>query len=82
MGNYTFLGGFENPTRGRQAWHFLTNVPKILDLKSSSKQIFCENWRLVPLKSGFFLKSLVLCLMYSAIHDPWVTCDDGLHLFL
>ena len=29
---------------------FTTNVPKILDLKSSSEQIFSENWRWVPLK--------------------------------
>ena len=31
---------FENPGRGRQARNFKTNVPKILDLKSSSEQIF------------------------------------------
>ena len=31
---------FENPRRGRQARSFATNVPKILDLKSSSEQIF------------------------------------------
>ena len=31
---------FENPRRGRQARSFTTNVPKILDLKSSSEQIF------------------------------------------
>ena len=31
---------FENPRRGRQARNFTTNAPKILDLKSSSKQIF------------------------------------------
>ena len=30
---------FENPRRGRQATNFATNVPKILDLKSSSEQI-------------------------------------------
>ena len=40
---------FENPRRGRQARNFTTNVPKILDLKSSSKQIFSEDWRWVPL---------------------------------
>ena len=40
---------FENPRRGRQARHFATNVPKILDLKSSSEQIFSENWRWVSL---------------------------------
>jgi len=31
---------FENPRSGRQARNFTTNVPKILDLKSSSEQIF------------------------------------------
>ena len=40
---------FENPRRGKQARNFTTNGPKILDLKSSSEQIFSENWRLVPL---------------------------------
>ena len=40
---------FENPRRGRQARNFTTNVLKILDLKSSSEQIFSENWRWVPL---------------------------------
>ena len=30
----------ENPRRGRQARKFTTNVPKILDLKSFSEQIF------------------------------------------
>ena len=40
---------FENPRKGRQARNFKTNVPKILDLKSSSEQIFSENWRWVPL---------------------------------
>ena len=45
---------FENPRRGRQARNFTTNAPKILDLKSSSEQIFSrklplgapEVWRL------------------------------------
>ena len=40
---------FENPRRGRQTKNFTTNVPKILDLKSSSEQIFSENCRWVPL---------------------------------
>ena len=46
---YYFLD-VENPRRGRQARNFTTNVPKILDLKSSSEQIFFENCRRVPLK--------------------------------
>ena len=43
---------FENFRRGKQAKNFTTNVPKILDLKSSSEQIFSENWRWVHLCSG------------------------------
>ena len=39
MGNYTIFYMFKNPRRGRQARNFTTNVPKILDLKSSSEQI-------------------------------------------
>ena len=41
---------FENPRRGRQARNFTKTVLKILDLKSSSEQIFSENWRWVPLR--------------------------------
>ena len=33
---------FENPRRGGQARNLTKNVPKILDLKSSSEQIFFE----------------------------------------
>ena len=49
MGNYTILEMFENPRRGRQARNFTTNVPKIVDRKSSSEQIFSENCRWLPL---------------------------------
>ena len=38
---------FENPRRGRQARNFGKNVPKIIDLKSSSD--ISENCRWVPL---------------------------------
>ena len=37
---------FKNPRRGRQARNFTTNVSKILDLQSSSEQIF---FRKLPL---------------------------------
>ena len=43
MSSYTIFQMFENPRRGRQARNFTTNVPKILDLKSSTEQIFSEN---------------------------------------
>ena len=49
MGNYTIFEMFgENPRWGKQAKNFTTNISKILDLKSSSEQIFSENWRWVP----------------------------------
>ena len=51
MGNYTVFQMFENPRRGRQARDFTTNVPKILDLKSSSEQIFS---RKLPLGAPVF----------------------------
>ena len=40
MGKYTIFYLFENPRRGMQARNFTTDVPKILDLKSSSEQTF------------------------------------------
>ena len=46
---------FENLRRGRQARNFTTNVPKILDVKSSSEQIFSENCRCVPLNIRSFM---------------------------
>ena len=57
---------FENPRRGRQAKNFTTNAPKILDLKSSSEQIFSENLRWVPLNlfgkiEGPLLSGSVTC---------------------
>ena len=45
MGNYTIFEGLENPRGGRQARNLTTNVPKILDLKSSSEQICFKNCR-------------------------------------
>ena len=43
------FGKFENPRRGMQARNLTTNVPKILDIKSSFEQIFSKNCRWVPL---------------------------------
>ena len=40
MGKYTIFYLFENHRRGMEARNFTTNVPKILDLKSSPEQIF------------------------------------------
>ena len=58
---------FENPRRDRQARNFATNVPKMLDLKSSSEQIFSENCRWVPL---LFVYEIVFPSLTSfKIHD-------------
>ena len=56
---------FENPSRGRQARTFTTNVPKILDLKSSSEQIFFENRRWVPLMK----QRIFVTLQYEFFQD-------------
>ena len=60
-GNDIIFWMFENPRRGRQARHFTKNVPKILDIKSSSEQIFSESWRWVPL--FYWDSDLWLCFL-------------------
>ena len=70
---------FENPRRGRQAKNFGKNVPKILDLKSSSEQIFSENCRWVPLKfleMATFGLTLIELLLYHPLHA--FTCTSSL----
>ena len=52
MGNYTIFQMFENPMRGRRARNFTTNVPKIVDLKSSSEQIFSKTLSLGAPENG------------------------------
>ena len=50
---------FENPRRGRQERNFTTNNPKILDLKSSSEQIFSRKLPLgAPVESVSHLSGL------------------------
>ena len=58
---------FENLRRGRQARNFTTNVPKILDLKSSSEQIFS---RKLPLGAPDMNTSLGCVLTNTGSHDP------------
>ena len=53
---------FENPRRGRLARSFATNAPKILDLKSSSEQIFS---RKLPLGAPVIF---LICKSYSNVH--------------
>ena len=67
MGNYTIFRGFENPGRGRQARNLTTNAPKILDLKSTSEQIFFKNCRWVPLIQRLQPFSALLSLTEGAV---------------
>ena len=71
---------FENLRRGRQARNFTTNVPKILDLKSSSEQIFFRKLSLgaPDMKSHGDLKSSN-CLVDS--HWMLKIADYGLNTF-
>ena len=72
MGNYTILQMFENPRRGRQARNFTINAPKILDLKSSSEQIFSRKLPLgapdvkkdMRISSVSLITSLHITLLY------------------
>ena len=61
---------FENPRRVRQARNFTKNVSKILDLKSSSEQIFSEKLTLgdpVLSVTEIAPKSPLLCVNKSPI---------------
>ena len=58
MGNYSSFQMFENPRRGSQAKNFTTNVPKILDLNSSSEQIFFRKLSLGAPVKGILTNSV------------------------
>ena len=63
----------ENPRGGRQARNFTTNVPKILDLKSSSEQIFSRKLSLgapdamLLLVSKFKMIRILWNVVYSRV---------------
>ena len=65
---------FENPRRGRQARNFTTNVPKILDLKLSSEQIFFRKLSLgAPVslvESRVSFLSIEIRQLRSLLKDP------------
>ena len=65
MGNYTILGGVRKSYERQASKNLTTNAPKILDLKSSSEQIFSKNCRWVPLKIHHLTG-------YSAVKDEGI----------
>ena len=68
---------FKNPRGGRQARNFTKNVPKILDLKSCSEQIFSENSRWVPLAdAGLYMSQTKINAM---MHN--FSCMTEMHIF-
>ena len=60
IGNYTIFQMFENPRSGRQGRNFTTNVSKILDLKSSSEEIFFRKLSLGAPVLNFKIKVIPL----------------------
>ena len=59
---------FENPRRGRQARNFTINAPKILDLKSSSEEIFS---RKLPLGAPATLVVVTLFRAATTSFQNW-----------
>ena len=68
---------FENPRRGRQARNFTTNVPKILDRKSSSEQIFFPK---LSLGAPVVTKLRLICsgrrLIWTPRGMPWCPLSE------
>ena len=82
MANYSIFEMFENPRRGRQARNLTTNVPKILDLKSSSEQKFSS--QIGENHSLMFLSILEYLCMFSLSFTvsrpapfPWYSGGGG-----
>jgi len=68
---------FENPRRGRQARNFTTNAPKILDLKSSSEQIFSRKLPLgAPVFFVFFYSWCDVCKRFYQLSKCRCRRDD------
>ena len=53
----------ENPRRSRQTRNFTTNVPKILDLKSSSEQIFFRKLSLGAPDNNVLVITIIIILL-------------------
>ena len=80
---------FENPRKGRQARNFTTNAPKILDLKSSSEQIFSRKLPLgapegLPMHKTDPKHTLLLESKFYFHHCLYVKCKRlySAHLFI
>ena len=72
---------FENPRRVRQARNFTKTVPKILDLKSSSEQMFSEKLTLgAPVLSVTEIapKSPLLCVNRSPTRYGFRACANSM----
>ena len=71
---------FENPRRDRQARNFTANAPKILDLKSSSEQIFSRKLPLgAPDKRPFETLDYPIGNPSSQCRNPWFRTSSILH---
>ena len=70
---------FENPRRSRQARNFTTNAPKILDLKSSSEQIFS---RKLPLGAPEFYSTRPVHSLTSKVFTEVSSCSKVINTFV
>ena len=70
---------FENPRRGRQARNLTINAPKILDLKSSSEQIFSRKLPLGAPVYSYIVQNLEgVCMRQLCVHSffKWKGIDQ------
>ena len=81
-GQLYLFWGLENPRRGRQARTLTTNVPKILDLKSSLEQIFSKSGCWVPLKNTPLLSSRCFIWWWNTASHVWyITWNTASHVW-
>ena len=76
---------FEKPRRGGQARNLTKHVPKILDLKSSSEQVFSKNWRWVSLESQLYsvlFRQAVPSMHYPESHLAILNSSIFFYLFI
>ena len=80
---------FQNPWRGREARNFTKNVPRSLDLKLSSEQIFSEFLDWVPLimstpviRPSFKITVILMLLLFYSMcrHIAYQVVPLRIHL--
>ena len=71
---------FENIRRGRQATNFTTNAPKILDLNSSSEQIFSRKLPLGAHEARPFYPSCTMRRAYGIEYSARIRINSKVNV--